>query len=84
MPGLLGGLLAALMSLIATEKEYNESLYDIFPARASADIEPNPEFSFLVSGQGRTALVQAGYQLLAVLLTVTTASLAGVVTGINF
>lgn len=82
MPGLLGGLLGALMSAIATEKEYNESLYGIFPARASPDLEPNPEFLYLKPGQGRTAAVQAGYQVLAVVLTVTTSFLSGVITGI--
>lgn len=84
MPGVLAGLFGALMAGIATTDEYDYSLYEIFPARASSSginlgfaraeypIEP---------GQNRTAGQQAGYQLLTLVVTLIMAIVSGLITG---
>lgn len=81
IPGVMAGLIAVLMASIASERDYNESLYGIYPARAKPNWEFNPELQFLQAGLGRTAMEQAGYQLLAIVVSLAIAVIAGLITG---
>lgn len=80
IPGVLAGLIGALMAGIATESIYSQSLYDIYPARQTHN-ETTP--GHIVSFAGRTAGVQAGYQILALVVTVVIALITGLITGKN-
>ncbi|KAF4523541.1 hypothetical protein B566_EDAN011989 [Ephemera danica] len=87
MPGVLAGLIGALMAGLATEKEYGESLYLQFPARAplnntSALSDVNEVLMFLKPGENRSASQQAGYQLLALFVTLVVAIVGGLITGL--
>ncbi|KAK2586413.1 hypothetical protein KPH14_010698 [Odynerus spinipes] len=85
MPGVLAGIFGALMAGLATEISYDYSLYEIFPARA-----PNSEAKLgemrddygISPGRNRTALEQAGYQLLALTVTLVMAIVSGLITGL--
>lgn len=81
MPGVLAGLISALMALLATESNYHKGLYDIFPARAPVSPIPQDEVGELVKGLGRSAALQAGYQLLGLVVTLAIAIVSGIVTG---
>lgn len=83
MPGVLAGLVGALMAGIATENQYHQSLYQIFPARAAKDAIPTADHTFLAPGDGRTAELQAGYQILALVVTIIIAIVSGFITGNN-
>ncbi|KAK9870070.1 hypothetical protein WA026_006165 [Henosepilachna vigintioctopunctata] len=82
MPGIFGGLIAAFMTALATEDEYHGNLYAIFPARI-----PDGNLNF-TSGNGnievyqnRSAVEQAGFQLLSLLVTILIATVSGAITG---
>lgn len=79
MPGILAGLIGALMAGIATENDYHTKLYQVFPARAPTD--PGLQHPLLTPGDGRTAIQQAGYQILAIVLTLITSIISGLITG---
>ncbi|KAF2901794.1 hypothetical protein ILUMI_04390 [Ignelater luminosus] len=79
MPGVLAGLVGALMAAVASESNYHKKLYSIFPARAP--ITPHDEYPDLPPGLGRTAGLQAGYQILGLVVTLVIAIIAGVLTG---
>ncbi|XP_059484715.1 ammonium transporter Rh type B isoform X1 [Neocloeon triangulifer] len=86
MPGVLAGLIGALMAALASEKEYGESLYLQFPARApmnntSALNDVNEVLMFLEPGDNRSAIRQAGFQLIALLVTFIVAIVGGLITG---
>ncbi|XP_033209252.1 ammonium transporter Rh type B-B isoform X2 [Belonocnema kinseyi] len=85
MPGVLAGIFGALMAGIATENAYNYSLYEIFPARAPSDEVRLAEMrdNYNISpGLNRTAAQQAGYQLLALVISMVIAIVSGLVTGL--
>jgi len=82
MPGVLAAVVAALMAGIATEDQYKMKLYSIYPARASNNTLPTAEYPFLEPGIDRTAAQQAGYQLLAITLTLLIAIITGLITGV--
>lgn len=79
MPGVLAGLVGALMAAIASESNYHKKLYSIFPARAPTT--PHDDYPELPTGVGRSAGIQAGYQILAVVVTLAIAIIAGIITG---
>lgn len=81
IPGVLAGLIGALMAGIATESIYSQSLYDIYPARRAQNETTLDSF---VSRPGRSAAVQAGYQILALVVTVAIAIVTGFITGKNY
>ncbi|KAK5643396.1 hypothetical protein RI129_007241 [Pyrocoelia pectoralis] len=81
MPGVLAGLIGALMASIATEETYHQGLYELFPARAPTSPQHQPEIPNPIIGDGRSASSQAAYQLLALVVTVAIAIIAGVITG---
>nr|CAD7600189.1 unnamed protein product [Timema genevievae] len=87
IPGVMSGVMGAVVAGLATEKDYNYSLYQQFPARMppanssdyweyaahlGGDVEP---------GVGRSASGQAGYQLLALCVTFLVAWVSGALTG---
>lgn len=85
MPGVLAGVVGALMAGIASDSQYGPSLYQQFPARAPAlnnshshDKSGLPPF---IPGDGRSAGDQAGYQLLALGVTLVIAIVGGLITG---
>ncbi|XP_059619508.1 ammonium transporter Rh type B [Phlebotomus argentipes] len=87
MPAVLSAIFSAIFAAAATTTEYGDSLYNIFPAmqsRNSTDLmedghhsEPTP-----FGGYGRSAVEQAGYQLLGILSTVAIAIVGGLLTGV--
>ncbi|RZB40446.1 ammonium transporter Rh type A, partial [Asbolus verrucosus] len=82
-PGVLAGLIGAFMAGIASESIYCKTLYEIYPARASPNETATPEYDFLRPGLGRSAGEQAGYQILALVVTVAIAIASGLITGGN-
>jgi ammonium transporter Rh len=85
MPGVLAGIIGALMAGVASESQYGPSLYQQFPARAPAEnsshSHDNPGQSLFIPGDGRSAGDQAGYQLLALGVTLVIAVAGGLITG---
>jgi ammonium transporter Rh len=85
MPGVLAGIVGALMAGIASESQYGPSLYQQFPARAptgnNSHIYDSSGLTFFIPGDGRSAGEQAGYQLLAVGVTLLIAIAGGLITG---
>ncbi|XP_046383538.1 ammonium transporter Rh type A isoform X1 [Ischnura elegans] len=86
MPGVMAGLVGAIMAGIASETDYSYSLYLQFPARAppANSSEYTEIFQALNSvqpGDNRSAQAQAGYQLLALGCTMVIAIVAGLVMG---
>nr|XP_022914592.1 ammonium transporter Rh type A [Onthophagus taurus] len=77
MPGVLAGLVGALMAGIASTDRYGPQVYELFPARA-----PTNTSSLTDNIEARTASVQAGYQILAVVVTVIIAIVSGLITGL--
>lgn len=72
-----------LMAGIATKADYNESLYQIFPARAEAaeKFGFDLEIKYMNSKEARSAGMQALFQGVAVITTVLFAVLSGLITG---
>ncbi|XP_015835084.1 ammonium transporter Rh type A isoform X2 [Tribolium castaneum] len=81
IPGVLAGLIGAFMAGIASEATYCKTLYEIYPARASPNMTATAEYTFLKPGLGRDEAQQAGYQTLALVVTVTLAVASGLLTG---
>ncbi|CAG9762838.1 unnamed protein product [Ceutorhynchus assimilis] len=82
IPGILGGLISIIMAAIATEQQYQKTLYEVFPARANPIISQNPEYIHLQAGDGRSASQQAGYQALLIIVTISIAIVSGLISGI--
>ncbi|XP_071642736.1 rhesus blood group-associated glycoprotein Rh50 isoform X2 [Temnothorax longispinosus] len=85
MPGVLAAFFGALMAGLATEASYDYSLYEIFPARApssEAKIGEMRDNYGISSGLNRTAYQQAGYQLLALVVTLVISIVSGLITGL--
>ncbi|XP_015835085.1 ammonium transporter Rh type A isoform X3 [Tribolium castaneum] len=82
IPGVLAGLIGAFMAGIASEATYCKTLYEIYPARASPNMTATAEYTFLKPGLGRDEAQQAGYQTLALVVTVTLAVASGLLTGL--
>ncbi|XP_011155843.1 ammonium transporter Rh type A isoform X2 [Solenopsis invicta] len=86
MPGVLAAIFGALMSGLATEATYDYSLYEIFPARAPSKVSKLSEirdYNYGISaGLDRTAYQQAGYQLLALAVTLGISIVSGLITGL--
>lgn len=87
IPSVLSGILCSIYSLIADEKEYGVSLYEVFPARSPrSNTSELEEILWLLSrvepGLGLTAAEQAVNQLLALGTTVFLAVLSGALIGL--
>jgi ammonium transporter Rh len=87
LPIITSGILSSIYSLLADEKDYGVTLYEVFPARSpksnSSELE---EILWMLSriepGLGRTAGEQAVYQLIALSTIVSIALVSGVVSGV--
>lgn len=66
IPGLLGGIISAIISGTATKENYGETLEFLFPEVA----------------KGRTCSVQGGYQLAAIAVSLSLAIVSGIITGL--
>jgi ammonium transporter Rh len=87
MPGVIAAIVGAITAAVATEADYNYSLYRQFPARAPlantaefSDIQKH--FQGIEAGLGRTAHQQGGYQIAALAMTLAVAIVGGLVTGL--
>lgn len=89
MPGLLAGLLSALMAAMASESTYGiAKIYEIWPARAPAPNTPDAMLNFktmqatsFLSNQQRSGSQQGLYQLIALVVTFLIANITGYLTG---
>nr|CAD7258198.1 unnamed protein product [Timema shepardi] len=87
IPGVMSGVMGAVVAGLATEKDYNYSLYQQFPARMPpANSSDYWEYAAHLGGDvnpgvGRSASGQAGYQLLALSVTFVVAWVSGALTG---
>jgi hypothetical protein len=88
MPGLLSGLAGGIAAVVATRDLYNGNrLYTFYPARTPQI--GSPEYieynlngtEYSAGGDGRTALVQGGYQILIICVTLGLAITSGIITG---
>ncbi|XP_045479049.1 ammonium transporter Rh type B [Harmonia axyridis] len=85
LPGVLGGLIGAFMACLATEEDYGNSLYELYPARSKIFREETINSTVGLSKEnvdGRSAMTQTGFQMLSIMVTVLFASISGIVTGI--
>lgn len=87
MPGIMAGIVSVIVAAVATEEEYNYSLYTLYPARAppanSSDLSQIRFFTMDVTGgEGRTASGQALFQLAALVHTIAIAIGGGLLTGL--
>ena len=80
MPGVLAGIVSAIMAALATEDLYHDTLYEHYKAMAPKNISENHNF-VAPPGEGRTAGQQAGYQLIALGVTLVIAIVGGLITG---
>lgn len=85
IPLLFGGLALTIYSFIASEYEYGNTLYEIFPARSppynSSDLEEILiNLPHVKPGVARTASHQALLQFILLIITILTSVLIGAVT----
>ncbi|XP_033729955.1 ammonium transporter Rh type B-like isoform X2 [Pecten maximus] len=76
MPGVLAAFGGAAMAALATKDNFGDSLYVIFPARAHNTINGT------LYPEGRSANEQGGYQVAALVTTLTIAIVGGLITGL--
>lgn len=73
------------MAAIANKETYHYGLYEVFPAMAPANQQNSSDgYEYVLgnlSGDGRSALTQAAYQLLALLTTIAIGIVSGIITG---
>ncbi|XP_076366995.1 ammonium transporter Rh type A-like isoform X2 [Tachypleus tridentatus] len=86
MPGIYAALVSAIVVSLASEDNYGYSLYEIFgymsPAANSSKLaEIQSQFQEIDPGKGRTASLQAGFQLIALVTTLAVSIGGGLVTG---
>lgn len=88
VPGVLSGLASGAVAALATRELYDgNALYTFYPARTpvlnSAEFNTfnltNTDFS--QGGDGRTGMQQAGYQIVALAMTLAVSIVGGLVTG---
>ncbi|XP_042886516.1 ammonium transporter Rh type C-like, partial [Penaeus japonicus] len=86
LAGVMGGLTGALLAALASDTgQYGFSLYEIFPAMSppagSPDLHEIMQYLVVEAGEGRTPLVQALFQLVAIVSTLAIAAAGGLLTG---
>lgn len=91
MPGVFAGIIGAIVAAMATVESYGESLYEVFPAAIPA--ANTTEFEMyklnftsyglpMEPGMGRSGIVQGGFQMLALVVTLLIAIVGGALTGL--
>ncbi|XP_043196180.1 ammonium transporter Rh type A-like [Amphibalanus amphitrite] len=86
LPGVLAGVVGAVLAALATEEQYHSSLYVLFPAMAPASNSSSweqlpPEWG-VAAGSGRSAAAQGGMQMLALVISLIIGVLGGALTGL--
>ena len=88
MPGILSGIASAIVAATATRDKYDGNrLYVFYPSRTPiANSTDYANFTlestdFAKGGLGRTAVMQGGYQMAALALTLGMALIGGIITG---
>ena len=91
MPGLVSGLLSGLFCYLASEKNYGQSLYIIFPKAAPLEdsselVKIQEQFGanhhdLVEGGESRTMETQALMQIAALAITLAIAIAGGAITG---
>lgn len=82
-PGLIAGFVSAIFAAISSFTQYNHELYEIYPARTPIinSTEYIDQGIKIENGKGRSGLEQAGFQLIAIAITIGISLLAGAITG---
>ncbi|XP_070000375.1 ammonium transporter Rh type B-like [Penaeus vannamei] len=86
LAGVMGGLTGALLAALASDTgQYGFSLYEIFPAMSppagSQALHEIIQYLVVEAGEGRAPLIQALYQVLAIVTTLAISALGGLLTG---
>lgn len=83
-PGLIAGIVSAIFAACSNFAEYNHELYEIYPARVPMvnSTEYAEQGIKVQDGKGRSGLEQAGFQLIAIAITVGISLVAGAITGL--
>ncbi|XP_046636817.1 ammonium transporter Rh type B-like isoform X2 [Daphnia pulicaria] len=86
LPGLISAFVGAIAAAFATEKNYNYTLYRLFPARTPMVKTPDywnleHHVGNVVPGLARSALSQGAYQIAALGTTLAFAIFGGLITG---
>ncbi|XP_076335536.1 ammonium transporter Rh type B-B-like isoform X2 [Tachypleus tridentatus] len=86
IPGIYGALVSAIIASLASEDTYGYNLYEIFgymspPAQSSKYEDIQNNMIEIEPGEGRTASLQAIYQLIALTTTLAVAIGGGIATG---
>ncbi|XP_037072671.1 ammonium transporter Rh type A-like isoform X2 [Pollicipes pollicipes] len=76
MPGILASTVGAIMAAMASPEQYGASLFVIFPARAETALAEETPVA------GRSASVQGGMQMLALIITLVISVVTGLLTGL--
>jgi len=79
MPAILSAISSVIYAVLAKRENYKDSLTDIFPAM---DSQTAHNGTLVIGGFGRSSMQQGGYQMLAIVLTILIAIMAGALTGI--
>lgn len=87
IPGIIGAIGGAISAALATDEEYGQPVWLVFPKRAPADPN-NAELVYWQSqgydvgpGDDRTAVEQGGYQIAALIVTLALSISGGLVVG---
>jgi len=84
LPGVIAGIGGAVAAVCATYGTYGISLYQVFPARIPTDLSAESaeiKQAFKDPGDGRSAGMQAVFQLAALAVTLIIALVGGIITG---
>lgn len=82
MPGVLAGIVGVIMAALATSDLYHFSLYNHYPAMAPTNMSDIQNQGIWVTpGDGRSPAEQAGYQMIALIVTMSIAIVGGLLTG---
>lgn len=85
IPGLIAAILGAIFAACSSLNEYSTNLYEFYPARApviNTTDYLDQRLSPSQAGNARTALEQAGWQLIALSITAGFALVGGAITGL--
>ncbi|CAB3977484.1 ammonium transporter Rh type A-like [Paramuricea clavata] len=87
IPGILSAICSVVIAAIADYPQYKNSLYKIYPARAPAMnstdyLELRQHSTDISAGQGRSANIQCGIQVAALMITLAISIAGGLFTGL--
>ncbi|XP_063416627.1 ammonium transporter Rh type A-like [Mytilus trossulus] len=76
LPGILAAVAGAVMAALSSKEKWGTSLFEIFPEMAASNATGS-----VMPGSDRSATVQGGYQMLALVITLAIAIVGGIITG---